>query len=340
MSVRSFKLTALLVLGLFPLRLAAQVDSTVYRLDSTVVRVERHTSALSTGDRLKVEVTSLNAFPSITGSSDPLRFLRNLPGVATGCEYDAGLHIQGCENGHNIVSMSGVPVYGATHILGLFSVFHPDHFPSMIFDSRALSDNRLGGQVDMQPSFERPEKLSGAFSLGLLAAQGMLRIPVSGKSFLTASARRSYLNLLYGPFLVIDNDPFRYGFHDFNLTWVWQPTKADRVWANAYYGADKLSYASNSYHLDMLIHWWNAVGSVHWQHRGPEVRWTQSLYATQSQLNLDLSHDYMAGKVPSYMRSYGYKAALEWKEFRFGADVAFHQALPQQVRIKASGTFI
>lgn len=326
-------MTALLVLGLLPLRLAAQADTTAVQLDSSVVRVGRHTSALSGGDRLKVEVSALRALPSLAGSADPVRFLRNLPGVATGCEYDAGLHIQGCENGHNIVSLSGVPVYSATHILGLFSVFHPDHFPSMAFDTHAPSDNRLGGQVDLEPSFERPEKLSGAVSLGLFVAQGMLRTPLTGNSSLTASARRSYLNLLYSPFLVVEKDPFRYGFHDVNLSWVWQPSSRDRVWANAYYGADKLSYTSAPYHLDIGLHWWNALGSLHWQHKGPEAEWTQSVFATLFQLDMDLNHDYMMGKVPSYMRTYGYKGQLKWKDFHFGADVLLHHALPQQVHV-------
>ena len=46
-------------------------------------------------------------------------------------EYDAGLHIQGCDNSHNLISIEGVPVYNASHLLGFFSTFNPSHFSRM-----------------------------------------------------------------------------------------------------------------------------------------------------------------------------------------------------------------
>ena len=115
------------LLPLIGLLLAQQPDSTQVeaQLDSTVFVAERRVSLLDTRPSLPIGVNTelLRRIPSITGTPDPIRIVKLLPGVETGSELDAGLHILGTENSHSLVSVDGVPIYGATHILGLFSTF-------------------------------------------------------------------------------------------------------------------------------------------------------------------------------------------------------------------------
>ena len=86
------------------------------------------------------------------GNADPLRYAQSLPNVQTSGELDAGLHIEGCDNAHNEMSLNGVPVHNAAHLLGFFSVFNASHYAQMRFSPTALSAgnaNRLGGFVDL-----------------------------------------------------------------------------------------------------------------------------------------------------------------------------------------------
>ena len=69
--------------------------------------------------------------PQVLGSADPVRYAQMLPGVQTNGECRSGIHIQGCDNGHNFISIGGVPIYNVNHLLGIFSTFNALHYPSM-----------------------------------------------------------------------------------------------------------------------------------------------------------------------------------------------------------------
>ena len=57
-------------------------------------------------------VSALQEMPKIMGNTDPLHVAELLPGVQTSSEYDAGLHILGCDNAHNEVSLDGTLLLG------------------------------------------------------------------------------------------------------------------------------------------------------------------------------------------------------------------------------------
>ena len=56
--------------------------------------------------------------PQILGNADPMHYAQMLPGVQTNNEYQGGIHVQGCDNEHNQITIGGVPVYNAVHLLG------------------------------------------------------------------------------------------------------------------------------------------------------------------------------------------------------------------------------
>ena len=322
--------SALLLLSLAA---RAQTDSSYLSLDSTVVAVEKRTVMLSPGESLRVDVGAIAKMPSILGSSDPVRFVRWLPSVQTGNEIDSGLHIQGCEHGHNVISMDGVPVYGANHILGIFSVFNPTHFGGMSYSTSAPLWNRIGGQIDLVPEASVPEKVTGNVSISPVHLQGTLRLRTSRRSTLGISARKDFLNLFYKPFLKIEGQPFNYGFGDYNLSWAWHPTASDDVRADAYWGSDNVFYEAAANALDISMKWWNALGALHWDHRGDVLSFSQVLYSTFYNLDLDMSHDTVRGLIPSYIRTFGYRFSGSLAGVSLQADAAWHEALPQQTNV-------
>ena len=314
--------------------LAQQPDTLVQeKLDSTVFMAEKRTSMLEL--RLDkptyVNTELLRRIPSITGTPDPIRFVKLLPGVQTGMELDAGLHILGTENSHSLVSVDGVPVYGATHILGLFSTFISSHFQGMNFSPYVSGANRLGGSVDMQLPDRIPQKFHGQLSASLFEAEGTLDIPTGRNSALFVSARRSYINLLYSPFLKLDVFSFKYGFTDGNITWYWEPSAKDRVWADFMMGGDDIAFHSGRGGYDFKLDWMNLKGSVHHRHKWDWGSLHQTAYYTRMNMKLDLKHDIYDILLPSMIGTAGYSASINAGRWLGEVRMDWHHAKPQQV---------
>ena len=306
------------------------------KIDSTVFMAERRTSMLeiSPARPLTVNTELLRRIPSITGTPDPLRFVKLLPGVQTGMEMDAGLHILGTENSHSLVSVSGVPIYGASHILGLFSTFIPSHFREMKFSPYESSANRLGGTVDMQLPDAVPSRFRAQLSVSLFEAEGTVDVPVGRNSGIFLSLRRSYINLLYGPFLKLSVYSFKYGFTDGNITWYWQPGKNDRVWADFMMGGDDIRFSSSRGGYTFNFEWMNLKGSLHHRHKWDWGSLNQSLYYSRLNLKMDFRHTIYDLLVPSLMETAGYSASLETGRWLGEVRVEGHHSIPQQTEVR------
>ena len=300
-------------------------------IDSTVVAAHRRTSPLSANAETRIDMKGLAKLPTIMGAADPLRFIKLLPSVQTGSEIDAGIHIQGCDHGHNVVSIDGAPVYGATHLLGLFSVFNPSNFKRMDYRTMAVR-GRLGGSVDMVPDRAVPQGAHADLNIGLIAAQGTVSAPVGQKSALSISGRRTFLNQLYKPYLKVDGDPFTYGFGDVNLAWVSQISPGDRIYADVFYGSDAASYTSEENNLLMDFDWKDALAALHWDHRAGDMLLKQSVFASATNSVVAIRREAEQGDAPAYTRNYGYRGSLSGNNWEAGAEFLIFDVLPQHAR--------
>lgn len=334
---RHFKyilLFALLTLQGFCLGLGAQTDSLHMRLDSSVFVSRRNTSAIKRSDEgaLIVDMERMGKLPKLMGSVDPVRFVRLLPGVQTNSDSDAGIHIQGCDNSHNEISLGGVPVYGANHLLGLFSVFNPSHYQSMSYSGNSLS-NRLGGMMEMTLPDPVEDKVDGDVSVGMMSAQGSVGFRMGGKSSLRLSARRSYLGLLYKPWLKINDSLFSYGFGDYDATYMYSSGN-DRLWVDLYLGNDAVALDDSSYGFGISVGWGNAIGAVHWEHRSDNAVQKHSVYYSGYSSKADISQEDASAIVDSRIFSAGYKGSLEIRNFKAGAEIVYHDVIPQSPEIE------
>ena len=341
-SVTFNRLTVLLfTVLLFPSPEAgAQVDTLYEHINATTITARRQEglSALN-GDAVVLDMAKLQSMPMLLGSADPLGFAQYLPAMSMRSELDAGVHIQGNDQGHNLVSAGGVPLYGVTHLLGIFSVFNPSHYSRLRFSTSAPERNRIGGNIDMELPGTVPEAFGGDLSAGLLSAQGSLRIPLGEKAGITVSARRSYINLLYGAFLNVEGNPLRYGFTDANVTGFWTPGKSDRVWLDAYFGNDAMSGVSPMYDLDARWNWGNAMAALHWEHLFNDWETLdQHLYVTGYRTTLDAFWTDMHAVLPSSMVTASYRAG--WSRGRWNASIesAVHFARPQNPQVDGGYT--
>lgn len=308
----------------------AQTDSLHYLIDSTTLSIQKHSSTIR---RLNpyvtdIDINMLQSMPKILGNTDPVRFIKNLPGVQTGSEYDSGIHIQGCDNAHNDISLAGVPIYGVNHLFGFFSIFNPSHYTHMSF-SRMSEGNRLGGTIRMELPDTLQKSLTGDISIGIMSSQGTLGLKLGKRSHLRISARGSYMNLLYKRWLKIEGSPIRYGFGDYNLSWMFTPSDKDKIWVEGYFGQDKALVSEQKFNVNLDLWWRNYSGAVHWEHRNPELTHRHTLFVSGYRSDGLMSQNNSTLELDSFINTSGYKGLAEWREFRWSAEVSLHDIVPQ-----------
>lgn len=326
-----------------------------YGLQAVEIRGKRLRSQLREIEGTSIISMSLmDEMPHILGNADPLHYAQLLPGVQTNSEYDAGLHIQGCDNSHNYVSLGGAPVYNATHLLGFFSIFNAGHFTEMSLQKSPVSasfPNRLGGRVDMlTPTWLAAEDslsvgaVHGELSVGPMSSQGTLRLPIGKRSLLLLSARAAYLNLLYSKWLEVDGDEVKYDFSDYNLSYITQLDDANVLKIEGYWGYDKMKIGQASHGLQGKLKWNNTMAALHWYSRSKHGKnegrkdWLmeQMVYYSRYANRLNVNEYSFQVGMRSFIFDLGYKGYFSCGRWRMGAEVVRHQLLPQDIGISGN----
>lgn len=350
---RVFCIFIYVVLGILK-GVSAEMTDTLnhYGLQTVEIRGKRLRSPLREIEGSSIiSMSFMDEMPHILGNADPLHYAQLLPGVQTNSEYDAGLHIQGCDNSHNYVSLGGAPIYNAAHLLGFFSIFNAGHFTEMSLLKSPVSasfPNRLGGRVDMlTPTWLAAEDslwtgaVHGELSVGPMSSQGTLRLPVGKRSLLLLSARAAYLNLLYSKWLEVDGDEVKYDFSDYNLSYITQLDDANVLKIEGYWGYDNMKIGQASHGLQGKLKWDNTMAALHWysrskdglDERGKVWSMEQMVYYSRyaNRLNVD-EYSFQVG-MRSFIFDLGYKGNFSWGRWSVGAEVIRHQLLPQDVDI-------
>lgn len=315
-------------------------DSVAHCLDAVVVESSINQSPLkiSYAGVFSLKMDIMHRFPKILGNADPLRYSQFLPGVQTNAEYDAGLHIYGCDNSHNLISIENVPVYNPAHMLGLFSVFNPAHFSSMSLTTHsdaATTANRIGGILNMTLYDTIPPKPTGSFDVGVLSSQGNLRLPVSEKSLLSISFRASYLNLLYASLLKFEDSRVRYSFGDVNISYLHKFNNKNTICVDFYSGKDEISLDDSNVDFSTDVKWGNTLASIHWKHSGA-IKVNQSIYYTGYKNKMFVAGSGTCVALPSRIYDLGYNADARYHNLAAGFSFVNHHIEPQRPQFEES----
>ncbi len=340
----SFK--AISVQAADPDTLMAFRDSiTLQNVEVKGARTRSHLRSRSGTDIISMSL--MTDMPKILGNADPMHYAQLLPGIQTNSEYDAGMHIHGCDNSHNMVAMNGVPIYNAGHLLGFFSVFNSAHFSEMqISKSCALpsAPNRLGGMVDMHSwqtlkQFGDERKPHGELSAGPMSAQGTVKTRIGKKAAIAVSAREAYINMLYSRWLKVDDSPIRYAFGDYNITYIWQPDNANSLRMDAYYGHDNFRQKDKASGFSTALKWNNAMASACYTHRKEGFSTEHTLYYTRYWNRLNIDETTFHAKNITYIADTGYKMTMENGGWKGGAELTRHRMQPQNPQMEGNFDF-
>ncbi len=291
--------------------------------------------------RIEWNMADLSVMPQFLGTADPLHYTQMMPGIQTNNEYDGGLHIYGCDNSHNQVSIEGVPIYNASHLLGLLSVFNASHFKSVAINkiaSSATFPHRIGGLVDMSLPDEVADTASGNLSVGLVSSQGTLRLPVGRKNMLVLSGRISYINLLCDYALNSDDGHLNYSFADANVTFLSAPTQSDLLNVSLYLGGDRVGAHEHQFYSDIRLKWSNRQILALWEHKfNPGLsKMRHTVYYTCFRNRFSLESSSLLMALPSSISDIGYRGRWQNRQITAGADVALHRVVPQHATISGS----
>ncbi len=291
-------------------------DSAVLTIGKTIDEIEvvqqrSPQIVFQRGNQQIVDMQQLDALPKFLGTSDPMRYIQTLAGIQTNSETQAGIHIQGCDAYQSLVSINEAPVYYPNHLLGLFSTFIPAHFDAMTIEQgehRANMTNRIGGWVDLQTQHEQPARFGLSGNIGLVNSDLTLTIPCGKKSALWLSGRTSYINMLYGKLLTIEDMEFGYNFQDYNITYSYHPTEQDEVLISGFYSRDKIDFEGNLL-FDLGIRWQNVTASASWKHQFERGRLQSSI----SFSGFDNKIDIHAQENTKYVGTLAQLGSVEWK---------------------------
>jgi outer membrane receptor for ferrienterochelin and colicin len=145
-----------------------------------------------------ITMDELSSFASLGGEADVIRVAGMFPGVSSGPDGLGGINIRGGSSDQNLVLLDGVPVYNASHALGVYSIFNSDIVKSAkiikgSFPSRY--GGRLSSVIDIRTKEGSNKKTGGAASVSTMAAKAYLEGPIgSGGSSFLISGRRTFVD--------------------------------------------------------------------------------------------------------------------------------------------------
>lgn len=224
---------------------------------------------------LEIPQNMIGSTPVLGGEPDVLKTLQAIPGTQSGFDGFSGICVRGGGDDENLLLMDGVPVYNASHMFGLFSVFTPEAVKRVNFYKGAFPA-RYGGRVssivDVRTNDGDMHKMHGTVSVGLLSDRFHLEGPIAeGKTSFSVSGRVLH-TFLFSPILKHLDVEQNYYYYDFNAKVNHKISDNDRVYVGLYRGRDYFRgeeddsdpyYTSES---DNKQDWGNIIASIRWNH--------------------------------------------------------------------------
>lgn len=203
---------------------------------------ERGRGALAAGS-VRLTAAEVEQLPAFLGEADPLKAIQLFPSVHAGSEGSSGVHIRGGSPDQTLLLLDGAPVYNASHLVGVVSVFNTDALQSVALTAGAPAaryGGRLSGVVDVASRDGSRERVGGTATVGLLASRALVEGPAFGDagSFLV-SGRRTYADLLARPLLFSDGAAGGYAFQDLNARATLDLGARTRLVGGLYTGSDR-----------------------------------------------------------------------------------------------------
>ena len=296
---------------------------------------------------------------AILSSPDVLKTLQQLPGVASGTELLSGMYVRGGDGADNLYLMDGVPMYQATHLLGLFSSFNSDMVESVDFYKSgfpARYGGRMSSVVDVETREGDYNEYHGLFSIGLLDGRLQFEGPIwKDRTSFNIGLRRSWLDVLTEPVCLLigslEESKFRvkYAFWDLNANVTHKFSADNKLALDVYGGRDAAKFIAgndrqpvDTYHSKYMtqwgLEWGNFVTSLDWDYKfAPDHETSLKAYYTIYDSMFGMDDDYYSKSDSNVEESYastGNKSRT-W-DLGLNADFSYRPAENHHIRYGAT----
>ena len=322
-------------------------------LDEVVV-INKKKNAVSflSGGKLSFNLKESISIPSILGTTDIIKLLQLTPGVQNSGDANGYLYVRGGDPGHNLIEYAGTPIYGMSHLAGIFPFYNADHIEEVEFDkssSNAKYGGRLSSTISLIPNKKVPKKFAVQGNAGLLASQITFSLPISSQSGLYVSGRKTYIDEIGSAILDPkkrnvsgDETQLKYQFSDYNLTFISKIAEKHLFTVNAFISGDKLGIIDSKFDLNANLKWGNMAISSDWTYQMAENKSIKNaIYFTHYANGLDLLQGAVKMNISSYIQDIGYTNSIQYYinkiPFESGFEYVIHDLQPQKIKVSNIG---
>ena len=286
----------------------------------------------------------LDKVPSILGVPDMIKVLQLMPGVQHSGDVNGHLYVRGYDPGHNLMLYNNVPVYGTSHLTGIFPFYNTEHLDRINFDksgSEARFSNRLGATVQAVAPDLIPERCSLKGNIGMAASQLTISSPSGKRAGIILSGRQTTIDPLIMPIVSSFGnnetglDQINYSFRDANLTLLFRPTIRHSVDINIF-ASDDIFKISDVRMLQGIMKWNNNIGSLRWNIiLENDIFLYQEVYLSHFSNQLKAQQVTIDLQVESEIVDWGFESGISFKlrsiPFLAGIKYANYDVKPQKL---------
>ena len=178
------------------------LSNTIQKLDKIIIEnyLTKGISKSSDGT-INIKNETFGILPGLI-APDVLQTAQGLPGVFSTNELVSNLNVRGGTHDQNLILYNGIKMYQTAHFFGLNSAFNP-YLSSEINVSKNGTKVKYGDGVSSIISINNSKKIADKSDIGFgfdgLSIDAYSKLPISKKSELQLSARRSYTDLVQTP---------------------------------------------------------------------------------------------------------------------------------------------
>ncbi len=342
-------------------------------IEEVVVSAEKNIVEKTQTSMIEVPVQQIKSIPALLGEVDVLKAIQLLPGVQSS-EGTSGFYVRGGGPDQNLILLDGVPVYNASHIGGLFSVFNADAIKTVRLTKGGFPA-RFGGrlssvlQIDMKEG--NMKEFAGDATVGLISSKLTLEGPIiKNKTSFIVAGRRTYADLFVKPFMPPSTDLTLY-FYDLNAKINHKISNNDRLYLSAYMGNDAFGVnydgsldagkgsggSAESGDLNFGLGYGNITSMLRWNHLFSEKLFsnttlTYSRYSFYTDFGLSASQSNVFGNELVDI-NFGYLSGIEDiggridfdyapnpnHDIKFGASYTHHHFFPGETDLEVMVDF-
>jgi hypothetical protein len=302
-----------------------EVEISERPIDENVIAVQMSKNTLN--------MSQVKKLPTLFGEVDIIKNVQALPGVISAGEGTSAFFVRGGGGDQNLILIDEAPIYDASHLGGLVSVFNADVIKESELYKGGIP-SRFGGRLssilEVRTIDGNNKRLGVTAGIGTMASRVMIEAPLKkDKSSFILSGRTSNIGL----FLTAADAENKINFYDLNAKINWRANNKNRFFVSGYTGRDNLSFSGG----DIGFGWGNSTATFRWNHLFNERLFSNTtLIASNFDYSFEIKDPIQGFKWTSSLQEVSLKNDLTYfinvnNEFTFGYHLSGRRFSPALV---------